>query len=76
MHSLEEVLFAVDAVTAAEAFLCQLDLAVAAFQALAVPMPVQHLQDEAVHNVLIAACTERDFLADGRRGRIKGGENQ
>lgn len=54
-YSLEEVLFAVDAVAPAEALLGQLGLAVAALQALAVPVAVQHFEDEAVHDVLAAA---------------------
>lgn len=59
-HSLEEILFTVDAVASAEALLRQLDLAVAALQTLAVPLTVQHFEDEAVHDVLTAACTHGD----------------
>lgn len=59
--SLEEVLFAVDTVSAGEALLCQLWLTVATFQTLAVPVTVQHLQDEAVHDVLTATRTHRDI---------------
>lgn len=58
---LEEILLAVDAVAPAEAFLGQLPLAVAALQALAVPVALQHLQDEAVHDVLVAARTNGDL---------------
>lgn len=58
---LEEILFAVDAVASAEAFLGQLRLTVAALQALAVPVTVQHFEDEAVHDVLIAARTNGDL---------------
>lgn len=60
-HSLEEILLAVDAVAPAEALLRQLRLAVAALQALAVPVAIQHFEDEAVDDVLIAACAHRDF---------------
>lgn len=60
-YSLEEILFAVDAVAPAEALLRQLRLAVAAFQALAVPVAIQHFEDKAVHDVLTAACTYWDF---------------
>lgn len=56
MYSLKEILFAVDAVAPAEALLRQLRLTVVAFQALAVPVAIQHFEDEAVHDVLIAAC--------------------
>lgn len=59
--SLEEVLLAVDTVAPAEALVGQLRLAVAAFQALAVPVAVQHLEDETVHDVLTAASTDRDI---------------
>lgn len=59
--SLEEILFAVDAVASAEALLRQLRLAVVAFQALAVPVTIQHFKDETVHDVLIAARTHGDF---------------
>ena len=62
--SLEEVVFAVDAVPSAEALLRQLRLAVAAFQALAVPVAVQHFEDKTVHDVLIAACTHWDFCGN------------
>ena len=58
---LEEILFAVDAVASAEAFLRQLRLTVAALEALAVPVTVQHLQDEAVHDVLVAARAHGDL---------------
>lgn len=68
-YSLEKVLFAIHAVPSAEAFLSQLGLAIAAFQAFAVPVSVQHLQDEPVHNVLVAACTERDFWEGGERDK-------
>lgn len=69
--SLEEVLLAVDAVAPAEALVGQLRLAVAAFQTLAVPVAVQHLEDEAVHDVLTAASAHRDLC--GRQGwsRVK-----
>lgn len=58
---LEEILFAVDAVPSAEAFLRQLRLTVAALQALAVPVAVQHFEDEAVNDVLIAARAHGDL---------------
>ena len=54
MNALKKIIFAVDALPAAEAFLGQLDLTVVAFQALAMPVTVQDLQDETVHNVLVA----------------------
>lgn len=60
-YSLEEVLFAVDAVASAEALVRQLRLTVVAFQALAVPVAIQHFEDKAVYDVLIAACTHWDF---------------
>lgn len=60
-YSLEEILLAVDAVAPAEALVRQLGLAVAAFQALAVPVAIQHFEDEAVHDVLIAAGTHWNF---------------
>lgn len=65
---LEEVLFAVDAVASAEAFLGQLRLAVAALEALAVPVPLQHFEDEAVHDVLVAARAHGD-LCGGQKAR-------
>lgn len=65
--SLEEILLAVDAVAPAEALVRQLRLAVAALQALAVPVAVQHFEDEAVHDVLAAARTHRD-LCGGHGG--------
>lgn len=61
IYSLKEVLFTVDAVAPAEALVRQLSLAVAAFQALAVPVAIQHFEDEAVHDVLTAARAHRDF---------------
>lgn len=64
---LEEILFAVHAVASAEAFLGQLRLTVAALQALAVPVAVQHFEDEAVHDVLTAARTHGDLC--GRQER-------
>ena len=65
VYSLEEVLFAVHAVPSAEALLGQLGLAVAALEALAVPVAVQHLEDEAVHDVLVAARTHGDLWGGG-----------
>lgn len=59
--SLEEIIFAVDAVAPTEALLRQLRLAVAAFQAFAVPVAIQHLENKAVHDVLTAARTDGDF---------------
>lgn len=59
--SLEEVVFAVDAVAPAEALVGQLCLAVAALQALAVPVAIQDFKDKAVHDVLIAASAHRNF---------------
>lgn len=61
MYSLEEIVLAVDAVAPAEALLGQLSLAVAALEALAVPVSVQHFEDEAVHDVLTAARTHWDL---------------
>lgn len=58
---LEEILFAVNAVASAEAFLRQLRLAVAALEALAVPVALQHFEDEAVHDVLVAARAHGDL---------------
>ena len=66
-YSLEEILFAVDAVAPAEALLGQLRLAVAALEALAVPVAVQHFEDEAVHDVLVAARAHWDLCR--RRAR-------
>lgn len=66
-RSLEEVVLAVDALPAAEAALGQRRVAVAAREALAVPVAVQSLQDEAVQDVLVTAGTQRDLC--GRRSR-------
>ena len=68
VYSLKEVLFAVHAVPPAEALLGQLGLAVAALEALAVPVAVQHLEDEAVHDVLVAARTHWDLWGGGTHG--------
>lgn len=59
--SLEEVLLAVHALPAAEAALGQWRVAVAALEALAVPVTVQRLEDEAVQDVLVAAGAQRDL---------------
>lgn len=69
-YSLEEILFAVDAVAPAEALLRQLRLAVAALEALAVPVAVQHFEDEAVHDVLVAARAHWDFCWRGTRWSV------
>lgn len=66
-NSLEEVVFAVDAVAPAEAFFGQLRLTVAAFQAFAVPVSIQNLQDEAIHDVLITARANRDIWETRKR---------
>lgn len=63
-HALEEIFLAVNAVPAAEALLGQLRLAVGAFQALAVPVPVQDFEDEPVHDVLVAAGAQRDLCGE------------
>lgn len=63
-NALEEVLLAVDAVAPAEALVGQRGLAVAALEALAVPVSVQHLQDEAVYYVLVASRTHRDLCKE------------
>lgn len=63
-HALEEVLLAIHSVPTAEALLGQLRLAVGAFQALAVPVPVQDLEDEPVHDVLVAAGAQRDVCGE------------
>lgn len=60
-NSLEEVVFAVDAVASAEALFRQLGLTVAAFQAFAVPVSIQNLQDEPIHDVLITARAHWDI---------------
>lgn len=71
-HSLEEVLLAVDVVPPAEALVRQLRVTVAAFQTLAVPVAVQDLEDEAVHDVLAATCAHRDLCrTPGVGGRPK-----
>lgn len=64
-YSLEEVLLAVDAAGAGEAAVGQLHLAVGALEAGAVPVPVQHLQDELVQDVLVAAGALGDFWGGG-----------
>lgn len=66
LYSLEEVFLAVDAAGAGEAAVGQLHLAVGALEAGAVPVPVQHLQDELVQDVLVAAGALGDFWAGGR----------
>lgn len=64
-YSLEEILLAVDAAGPGEAALGQLHVAVGALEAGAVPVAVQHLEDELVQDVLVAAgalgdlCPER-----------------
>lgn len=65
--SLEEVVLAVHALAAAEAALGQGRVAVAALQALAVPVAVQGLEDEAVQDVLVAAGAQRDLCKAGSR---------
>lgn len=60
-RSLEEVVLAVDALPAAEATLGQGRVAVRALEALAVPVAVQCLEDEAVQDVLVAAGAQRDL---------------
>lgn len=55
--SLKEILFTVDPLSSGEALLSKLRLTVTAFQTLAVPVSVQDLQDEPVHDVLITAST-------------------
>lgn len=53
--SLEKVILAVDTLPSAEAALGQWCVAVAAFEALAVPVAVQSLEDESVQDVLVTA---------------------
>ena len=65
--SLEEILLAVDTVPPAEALVGQRRLAVAALETLAVPMAIQDLQDEAGHDVLVAARTQRDLCKGVRK---------
>lgn len=65
LYSLEEVFLAVDAAGAGEAAVGQLHLAVGALEAGAVPVPVQHLQDELVQDVLVAAGALGDFWGGG-----------
>lgn len=72
VYALKEVLFAVDAVPPAEALLRQLGLAVAALEAPAVPVSVQHLEDEAVHDVLAAARTHGDLWRGTREDHRDG----
>lgn len=63
--SLEEVVLAVHTLPTAEAALGQRRVAVAALEALAVPVAVQSLEDEAVQDVLVAAGTQRDLCRWG-----------
>lgn len=68
--SLEEVVLAVEALSATEAALGQRRVAVAALEALAVPVAVQSLEDEAVQDVLVAAGTQWDLCRQrSPRGR-------
>lgn len=60
-RSLEEVVLAVDVLPAAEAALGQGRVAVSTLQTLAVPVAVQCLEDEAVQDVLVTACAQRDL---------------
>lgn len=64
-YSLEEVFLAIDAAGTGEAALGQLHLAVGALEARAVPVSVQHLEDEFVQDVLAAAGALRDLCGDG-----------
>lgn len=64
-YSLEEVFLAIDAAGTGEAALGQLHLAVGALEARAVPVAVQHLEDEFVQDVLAAAGALRDLCGDG-----------
>lgn len=74
--SLEEILFAVHALPAAEAALGQRRVTVTALEALAVPVAIQGLEDEAVQDVLVAASTQRDLCkARSCRGHGKHGSH-
>lgn len=59
--SLEKVILAVNTLPSAEAALGQWRVAVAAFEALAVPVAVQSLEDESVQDVLVTAGTQRNL---------------
>lgn len=63
-YSLEEVLLAVDAAGPGEAAVGQLHLAIGTLEAGAVPVPVQDLEDEPVHDVLVAAGAQRDLCGE------------
>lgn len=67
LDSLEEVFLAVDAVPSTETLIGQGRLAVAAFEAFAMPVTIQHLQDKTVHDVLVAARTHWDLCQEERK---------
>lgn len=67
--SLEEVFLAVDAVPPTETLVGQGRLAVTALQAFTMPVAVQHLQDETVHDVLVAARTHWDLCKEKRKDK-------
>jgi hypothetical protein len=56
-YSLEEIVLAEDLTISGETLVTELPITFAAFEALGVPRPVQHLQDETVQNQLLAAST-------------------
>lgn len=56
-YSLEEIVLAEDLTVSGETLVTELPTTFAAFKALRVPCPVQHLQDEAVQNQLLTAST-------------------
>jgi hypothetical protein len=53
-YSLEEIVLAEDLTVSGETLVTELPTTFAALEALGVPRPVQHLQDEAVQNQLLA----------------------
>jgi len=59
-YSLEEVIFAEELSCAGKAFVCQGRIAITAFEALGVPSPFQHLQDEPVQDQIAATATLRN----------------
>jgi hypothetical protein len=56
-YSLEEIVLAEDLAVSGEALVTELPTTFAAFKALRVPRPVQHLQDETIQNQLLTAST-------------------
>jgi hypothetical protein len=56
-YSLEEIVLAEDLAVSGETFVTELPATFAAFKALRVPRPVQHLQDETVQNQFLTTST-------------------